>query len=66
MHQRDTATEKESDTVLQITLQHVLIQRFKQNTKWKAKITNIITQIRVNALKPRNSPSKMLNLSQIF
>ena len=66
MHKRDTATEKESDTVLQITLQHVLIQRFKRNTKWKAKITNIITQIRVNALKPRNSPSKMLNLSQIF
>ena len=66
MHKRDTATGKESDTVLQITLQHVLIQRFKQNTKWKSKITNIITQIRVNALKPRNSPSKMLNLPQIF
>ena len=38
MHEKGIATEKEFDTVLQITLKHVLTQRFKQNTKWRVNV----------------------------
>ena len=39
-HGWDKATEKEYETVLHITLEHILTQRFKQSTKWTAKVTN--------------------------
>ena len=41
MHERDAAAEKEYNTVLQITLEQILAQRFKENTKCKAKVTDI-------------------------
>ena len=41
MHEGDTDTEKELDTVLQMTLEYVLTQRFKPSTKWTAKVNNI-------------------------
>ena len=41
IHEKDTATKKEFGTTLEIALEHVLTQRFKQNTKWTAKVTNI-------------------------
>ena len=41
MLEKDMDTEKEFDIVLQMTLEHVLTQRFKLNTKWAAKITNV-------------------------
>ena len=41
MHQSDTATEKELDTVLQMTVERVLTQRFKQSPKCTAKVANI-------------------------
>lgn len=37
MHERDTATGKQLDTLLQMTVEHVLMQRFKQSTAWTAK-----------------------------
>ena len=40
MRERYTATEKKLDYVLHMTLEHTLTQRFKQNTKWRAKVTN--------------------------
>ena len=40
MRERYTATEKKLDSVLPMTLEHTLTQRFKQNTKWRAKVTN--------------------------
>ena len=33
MHEKDTATETEFNTVLQMTVEHDLTQRFKQSTK---------------------------------
>ena len=41
MHARDTTTEKELDTVLQMTVEQVLIQRFKQSPKCTTKRGNI-------------------------
>ena len=41
MHEKDTATEKELDNVIQMTLENVLTQRFNKSTKWTAKVTNI-------------------------
>ena len=41
MHEKNTATEKEFDTVLYMTLEYFLTQRFKQSTKWTAKVNNI-------------------------
>ena len=41
MHERDTATELEFRSVLQLTLEHILTQRFKQSTTWTAKETNL-------------------------
>ena len=41
MHERDIATEREFNTVLQMTLEHVLTQKFKESTKWTEKIANI-------------------------
>ena len=41
MHERDTDTEKELDTVLQMTLEYALTQRFKPSTKWTAKVKNV-------------------------
>ena len=41
MHARDTTTEKELDTVLQMTVEQVLIQRFKQSPKCTTKLANI-------------------------
>ena len=40
MHERNTATDYELDTLLQETLEHVLTHRFKQQTKWRAKVIN--------------------------
>ena len=40
-HERDPVTEKQFDAVLQMTLKHVLTERFKKNTKLTAKVTNI-------------------------
>ena len=37
MHEKNTATEKEFGTTLQIALEHVLTQRFKQNTNGQLK-----------------------------
>ena len=51
MHGRDTATETEFDAVLQITLEHILTQRFKESKKWTAKVTNI-----TNTCKCRKTP----------
>ena len=51
MHARDTTTEKELDTVLQMTVEQVLIQRFKQSPKCTTKVA----KIHVNATKPGNS-----------
>ena len=48
MHGRDTATEKEFDALLQMTLEHILTQKFKQSSKWAAKITNISKHIPVS------------------
>ena len=45
MHERDTATETEFNTVLQMTVEHDLTQRFKQSTKWTAKVINIIKYV---------------------
>ena len=39
MYNRDTVTEKDLDTVLQMILEHVLTQKFKLSTTWKAKVT---------------------------
>ena len=41
MHARDTTTEKELDTVLQMTVEQVLIQIFKQIPKCTTKVANI-------------------------
>ena len=41
MHERDTATEKKIDTVLQMILENVQVQSTKQSTKWTVKVTNI-------------------------
>ena len=41
LHEKDKAKEKESDTVLQMKPEHVLTKRFKQSTKWTAKVTSI-------------------------
>ena len=35
---RDTAAEKEFDIIIQMTLEHVLVQRFKKK-KWTKKTT---------------------------
>ena len=40
MYERDISIEKEFDTVLQMTLENVLTQRFKQSTKLTAKVTH--------------------------
>lgn len=39
IHEGGTGAEKEFDTILQVTLEQVLTQRLKQNTKWTAKVT---------------------------
>ena len=36
---RDTAAEKEFGTVIQMTLEHLLVQRLKKKKKWSNKIT---------------------------
>ena len=41
MDARDTTTEKELDTVLQMTIEQVLIQSFKQSPKCITKVANI-------------------------
>ena len=57
IHERDTAAEKELDTVLLMKLEHVLTQRFKQTAKWTAKVKVCY----VNAKRPGNSSySKLL------
>ena len=38
LHERDTATEKEFETVLQMTLEDVLTSIFKQSTEWTKKV----------------------------
>lgn len=40
MLERDTAREKKIVIVLQMKLQHILAQIFKQSTEWAAKVTN--------------------------
>ena len=41
MHEINTATEEKFDSVLQMTLEHVLAQKMKQGTKWTSYVTNI-------------------------
>ena len=41
LHERDTATEKEFETVLQMTLEDVLTSIFKQSTEWTEKMNYI-------------------------
>ena len=41
MHERNTATEKELDTVLQTTLEHILTHKLARSTKWIAIVTNL-------------------------
>ena len=46
---RDTALDKELDVAMQMTLKHVLVQRFKRKKKWTKKITfNIDIQMLQN------------------
>ena len=46
---RDTALDKELDVAMQMTLKHVLVQRFKRKKKWTNKITfNIDIQMLQN------------------
>ena len=40
MLERDAAREKKIVIVLQMKLQHILAQIFKQSTEWAAKVTN--------------------------
>lgn len=40
MLEKDIVSEKELNIVFQMTLEHVLAQRFKQNIKQIAKVTN--------------------------
>ena len=40
MHERDTSTKKESDIILQMSLERALVQRFNQSTKSMTKVTN--------------------------
>ena len=47
MHERDTATELELRNVLQMTLEHVLTQRFNQSTKWAAKETYLSKYVKM-------------------
>ena len=51
MHARNTTTEKELNSVLQMAVEQVLIQRFKQSPKCTTKVA----KIHVNATKPGNS-----------
>lgn len=39
MHERDAAIAKEFDIALQITLEHVVPQRFKKTVTWTEKVT---------------------------
>ena len=41
LHERDTATEKEFETVLQMTLEDVLTSIFKQSNEWAEKVNYI-------------------------
>ena len=41
LHERDTATEKEFETVLQMTLEDVLTSIFKQSNEWTEKVNYI-------------------------
>ena len=46
---RDTALDKELDVAMQMTLKHVLVQRFKRKKKWTKKTTfNIDIQMLQN------------------
>ena len=54
MHERDTTTEKEFDAVLQMTLEHVLTQRFRQSTKRRPKVTNTCTCYKTRKLFWKN------------
>ena len=41
LHERDTATEKEFETALQMTLEDVLTSIFKQSNEWTEKVNYI-------------------------
>ena len=40
IHERETATEKELDIILRMSVERVVVKRFKQSTKWTPKVTN--------------------------
>ena len=40
MHEKNTTTEKELDTVLKMTVEDIPTQRFKQSSSWTAKVTS--------------------------
>lgn len=44
MHEKDPAKGKELDPVLQMTLEHIVIQRFKLNKQQKSNLQKIIIQ----------------------
>ena len=41
MHGKDTAADINFHIPLQMTLEHLLVWRWKQNTKWATEISNI-------------------------
>ena len=45
MHEKETVTENEFDIILQMSLDGVLPQQYKQITKWIAKVTNTNKQV---------------------
>ena len=46
IHERETATEKELDIILRMSLERVVFKRFKQSTKWTPKVTNTTSTYR--------------------
>lgn len=40
MHEKDTAADINFDIAMQMTLEHSLVQRLKQSTKWTTQVSN--------------------------
>ena len=59
MHEGVTDTKMKLDVLIQIPLEHILAQRFKQSIQWTAHVAHINKYVRVNAINCGNSLGRM-------
>lgn len=59
MHEGVTDTKMKLDVLIQIALEHILAQRFKQSIQWAAHGAHINKYVPVNAINHGNSSGRM-------